>query len=83
VWGRGRGPFHNSVYPEVIAAAVQPPEVEVVVSTAAEVADEPLLLSREPPGVEVVHTHEIGTGVSFVWEYTGSLPEQNVTASRT
>jgi hypothetical protein len=22
VWGRGRGPFHSSVYPKVIAAAV-------------------------------------------------------------
>jgi hypothetical protein len=37
VWGRGRGPFHSSVCLEVIAAAVQPPEVEVVVAAAAEV----------------------------------------------
>jgi hypothetical protein len=35
------------------------------------------------PGVEVVHTRGNGTGVPFVRGYTGFLPEQNVTASRT
>jgi hypothetical protein len=48
-------------------------------------AGEPLwsLLSRRPSGVEVVHTRGNGTGVPFVGEYTGFLPEQNVTASST
>jgi hypothetical protein len=49
VWGCGRGPLHSSVCPEVIAAAVQPPEVEVVVSAVAEVAGEPLGV-RYPAG---------------------------------
>jgi hypothetical protein len=44
VWGRGRGPFHSSVCPEVIAAAVEPPEAEVVVAATRAVAG-------EPPGV--------------------------------
>jgi hypothetical protein len=42
VLGRGRGHFHSSVCPEVIVAAVQPPEVEVVVAAAAEVVGKPL-----------------------------------------
>jgi hypothetical protein len=42
VWGRG--PFHSSVCPEVIAAAISPPEAEVVVAAGAVVAG-------EPPGV--------------------------------
>jgi hypothetical protein len=29
-WGHGRGPCRNSVYPEVIAAAVWPPGAEVI-----------------------------------------------------
>jgi hypothetical protein len=33
-WGRGRGPYRSSVCPEVIAAAVWPPEAEVVVAAA-------------------------------------------------
>jgi hypothetical protein len=41
------------------------------------------LLSHRPSGVEVVHTRGSGTGVPFVRGYTGFLPEQNVTASRT
>jgi hypothetical protein len=44
VWGCGRGPFHSSVCPVVIAVAVQPPEAEVVVAAGAAVAG-------EPPGV--------------------------------
>jgi hypothetical protein len=44
VWGCGRGSFHSSVCPEVIAAAVQPPEAEVVVAAGGAVAG-------EPPGV--------------------------------
>jgi hypothetical protein len=35
------------------------------------------------PSVEVVHTRGNGTGVPFVRGYTGFLPEQNATASRT
>jgi hypothetical protein len=42
VWGRG--PFHSSVCPEVIAAAVLPPKAKVVVAAGAVVAS-------EPPGV--------------------------------
>jgi hypothetical protein len=49
MWGRGRGPFHSSVCPEVIAAAILPPEVEVVVAAAAEVAGKPLGV-RYPAG---------------------------------
>jgi hypothetical protein len=40
--GRERGPFHSSVCPEPIAAAVKPPEAEVVVAAGAVVAGEPL-----------------------------------------
>jgi hypothetical protein len=29
-WGRGRGPCHSNVYPEVIAAAILPSETKVV-----------------------------------------------------
>jgi hypothetical protein len=42
VRGREQGPFHSSVCPEAIAAAVYPPEVEVVVAASAVVAGEPL-----------------------------------------
>jgi hypothetical protein len=42
VWGRGRGPFHSGVFPKVIAAAVEPPDAEVVVAAVgAAVAGEP------------------------------------------
>jgi hypothetical protein len=40
-WGRGRGPCRSSVYPEVIAAVVWPPEVEVVVTAAGAGGGEP------------------------------------------
>jgi hypothetical protein len=30
--GRGRGPFHSSVCPEAITAAVWPPEAEVTIA---------------------------------------------------
>jgi hypothetical protein len=43
-WGRGRGPCRNSVYPEVIAAAVWPPGAEIVVAAAGAGVG-------EPPGV--------------------------------
>jgi hypothetical protein len=43
-WGRGRGPCRSSVYPEVIAAAVWLPRVEVVVVAAG-------TGGGEPPGV--------------------------------
>jgi hypothetical protein len=43
-WGHGRGPCRNSVYPEVIAAAVWPPGAEVVVAAAG-------AGGGEPPGV--------------------------------
>jgi hypothetical protein len=42
-WGRGRGPCRSSVCPEVIAAAVWPPEAEVVVAAAG-------VGGSEPPG---------------------------------
>jgi hypothetical protein len=42
VGGRGRGPLHGSVCPRAIAAAVEPPEAEVVVAAGAVVAGEPL-----------------------------------------
>jgi hypothetical protein len=42
--GRERGPFSSSVCPEVVAAAVLPPETEVVVAAGTVVAG-------EPPGV--------------------------------
>jgi hypothetical protein len=45
-WGRGRGARRSSVRPEVIAAAVWPPGVEVVVAAAG-------AGGCEPPGVFV------------------------------
>jgi hypothetical protein len=53
-WGRGRGPCHNSVYPEVIDAAVWPPGAEVVVAAAGAGGGEPpvgVLSPRRPSGV--------------------------------
>jgi hypothetical protein len=44
VWGRGRGPLHNSVCPEAVAAAIWPPEAEVVVAVG-------VVAIGEPPGV--------------------------------
>jgi hypothetical protein len=41
-WGRGRGPCHISVCPEVITSAVWPPGAEVVVAAA--------VVGGEPPG---------------------------------
>jgi hypothetical protein len=40
-WGRGRGSCRNSIYPEVIAAAVWPPGAEVVVAAAGAGGSEP------------------------------------------
>jgi hypothetical protein len=40
-WGRGRGPCRSSVCPEVIAAAVWPPGVEVVVAATGVGGGEP------------------------------------------
>jgi hypothetical protein len=39
---RGRGPRHSSVGPEVIVAAISPPEARVVVAAVGAVAGEPL-----------------------------------------
>jgi hypothetical protein len=52
-WGRGRGPYHNSVCPEVIATAVWPPGAEVVVAAAGVGGGEPpgVLSSRRPSNV--------------------------------
>jgi hypothetical protein len=52
-WGRGRGPHRSSVCPEVIAAAVWPPEAEVVVAAAGVGGGEParILSSRRPSNV--------------------------------
>jgi hypothetical protein len=49
-WGRGRGPCRSSVCPEVIAAAVWPPEAEVAVAaTGAGVSEPPGVLSPRRP----------------------------------
>jgi hypothetical protein len=52
-WGRGRGPCHSSVCPEVIAAAVWPLGAEVVVAAAGAGVDEPpgVLSPRRPSNV--------------------------------
>jgi hypothetical protein len=52
-WGRGRGPYRSSIYPEVIAAAVWPPRAEVVVAAAGVGGGEPpgVLSSRRPSNV--------------------------------
>jgi hypothetical protein len=52
-WGRGRGPCHNSVCPEVIAAAVWPPGAEVVVAAAGAGGGKPpgVLSPRRPSNV--------------------------------
>jgi hypothetical protein len=52
-WGHGRKPCRSSVCPEVIAAAVWPPGVEVVVAAAGVGGGEPLgiLSSRRPSNV--------------------------------
>jgi hypothetical protein len=50
-WGRGRGPYGNSIGPEVIAAAVRPLRAEVVVAAAGAGGGEPsvgLLLLHRP-----------------------------------
>jgi hypothetical protein len=52
-WGCGRGPCRSSVCPEVIAAAVWPPEAEVVVAAAGAGGGEPpgVLSPRRPSNV--------------------------------
>jgi hypothetical protein len=52
-WGCGRGPYRSSVCPEVIAAAVWPPGVEVVVAAAGAGGGEPprVLSPRRPSNV--------------------------------
>jgi hypothetical protein len=52
-WGHGRGARHISVRPEVIAAAVWPPGVEVVVAAAGAGVSEPpgVLSPRRPSNV--------------------------------
>jgi hypothetical protein len=56
-WGRGRGPSHSSVCPEVIAAAVWPPGAEVVVVAAgAGVGEPPGVLSPRRPSNVVTPT---------------------------
>jgi hypothetical protein len=64
----GRGPRHNSVGPEVIAAVVSPPEAGVVVAAVRAVASKPLGVRRPagPPMWGVVRTRGNGTGVPFV-----------------
>jgi hypothetical protein len=51
-WRRGRGPFCNSVCPEVIAAAVWPPGAKVVVAVVRAGGGEPLGV-RRPAGLLV------------------------------
>jgi hypothetical protein len=67
-WGHGRGSCRSSVCPEVIAAAVWPPEAEVVVAAAGVGGGEPPGNCRPagPPMWGVVHTSGSGTGVPFV-----------------
>jgi hypothetical protein len=52
-FGHGRGPPGSSIRPEVIAAAVRPPEADVVIVAAAGAGDSMpfvgLLLLRSPP----------------------------------
>jgi hypothetical protein len=65
---RGREPRHSSVGPEVIAAAVSPPEAGVVVAAVGAVAGEPPG-ARQPAGPSmwgVVRTRGNGTEVPFV-----------------
>ena len=52
-WGRGRGPCHSSVCPEVIAAAVWPPGAKVVVAAAGAGGGKPpgVLSPRRPSNV--------------------------------
>jgi hypothetical protein len=68
VWGHGRGPRHSSVGPEVITAAVSPPEAGVVVAAVGAVAGEPLGVRRPagPPMWGVVRTHGNRTEVPFI-----------------
>jgi hypothetical protein len=70
-FGHGRGPPGSSIRPEVIAAAVRPPETEVVVVAAAGAGDgAPFVGFRRsaglPPWSGVVHACRGGTGVPFV-----------------
>jgi hypothetical protein len=62
-WGRGRGPCRSSVYPEVIATAVWPPGVEVIVAAA--------VVGGEPPGV----CHPAGSPMWRLFIPTGVEPE--------
>jgi hypothetical protein len=67
-FGHGRGPPSDSICPEVIAAAVRPPEAEVVVVAAAGAGDGvPFvglpLLHRLPP---------IEWGCSYLWRWNRS-----------
>jgi hypothetical protein len=68
VRGRERGPFSNSVCHEAVAAAVLPPETEVVAALLVQrsPASHPEFVVPRPSGVEVVHTRGSGTGVPFV-----------------
>jgi hypothetical protein len=53
-WGRGRGPYGSSIRPKVIAAAVRPLRVEVVVAAAGAGGGEPpvgVLSPRRPSNV--------------------------------
>jgi hypothetical protein len=64
-WGRGRGPCRNSIYPEVIAAAVWPPGAEVVVAAAGAGVG-------EPPGVSLPRRPSNVGGCSYLREWNGS-----------
>jgi hypothetical protein len=65
VRGRERGPFSSSICPEAIAAAILPPETEVVVA---------LLVQRSPashPEFVIPQAFWCG-GCSFPWEWSQS-----------
>jgi hypothetical protein len=65
VRGRERGPFSSNVCPEAIAAAVLPPETEVVAA---------LLVQRSPvshPEFVIPQSFRCG-GCSYMWEWNQS-----------
>jgi hypothetical protein len=65
-WGRERGPFSSSVCPEAIAAAILPPETEIVVA---------LLVQWSPashPEYVIPQALRCG-GCSFMWEWNRSF----------
>jgi hypothetical protein len=65
-WGRGRGPYRSSVCPEVIAAVVWPPGVEVIVAAAG-------VGGGEPPGILSPRRPSSVGGCSYLREWNRSF----------